>query len=77
MVTRNEEISRQIDLAEHSILNAVRGSGGSAMAPREAIRIAVRDGAKESIARSAIWFLLDRDAIIMTDDRKLAVVAKP
>ena len=65
----------EIDRAEGSILETISAHHGESVAPRDVIRAAIEHGIKESIARSAIWFLLDRNVIRLTDDRKL--VASP
>lgn len=77
MATRYQDISKEIDRAEQSILGTVRNGQGASISPRDVIRVAVDDGNRESVVRSALWFLLDKDAIVLTDDRKLQVVPKP
>lgn len=73
----SREIQGEISRAEQSILGAVGATPGQSVSPRDVIRVAVNDGNRESLVRSALWFLLDRDAIVMTDDRKLQVVQHP
>jgi hypothetical protein len=73
MAQNNAAVEKEIAKAEKSILRTVVGAG-IAISPSTAIRSAVNEGVRESIARSAIWFLLDKNEISLTNDRKLAAI---
>jgi len=75
MAIRNADIQVEIARAESSIISTLTEQAGVALAPRVVITRAVQQGVSESIVRSAIWFLLDRDVISMTNDRKLVAIA--
>jgi hypothetical protein len=70
---REQEIGR----AEEAILASIKRRPDGVVSAKEVIREAVGGGVKESTVRSTIWFLLDRDEIVLTDDRKLSVAKRP
>lgn len=77
MIQRYAETESEIELAQRSIMEKMKESGGRPIAPGDVINDARERGqVSESVVRSTIWFLLDQDVISLTRDRKLVVTSR-
>ncbi|MGH2532865.1 MAG: hypothetical protein ACRDJW_11255 [Thermomicrobiales bacterium] len=66
MVLTDEELQQ----AEETILLFLRRSA-TPYAPARLLEDLARAGISEYVARAAIWYLIDRDEVELTRDRKL------
>ena len=78
MVQEYAKTEREIDQAQQFIMDTLADYAGKPVSPDEVIEGARKRGAiKESMVRSAVWFLLDQDRISLTHDRKLVALSQP
>ena len=62
----------EIERAELQLERFV-GASAQPASPVSAIVALKSNGISEEVARAAIWFLIDRDRLRLTDDRKLVL----